>query len=194
MQNKLHINLSQGIIDVEGDAELVRAIYEDFKGKLSPVSTTAAASVSSFPTQASSSAPSAPSAKLKKRNSAKRKNTHGEVAASAFNPDAPKRDKSLDTSKLLAFYQQFEPVSAPEKILIFLKFLVEHGGIPKPNTDQIYTCFLDVKEKPPQAFAQAFRDTATKKGFIDFNSAEDIVLTTKGNNHFEFDLKRKKVE
>jgi hypothetical protein len=34
LQNKLHINLTQGIIDVEGDADLVRAIYEDFKDRL----------------------------------------------------------------------------------------------------------------------------------------------------------------
>lgn len=34
MHTKLHINISQGIVDVEGDADLVREIYADFKDKL----------------------------------------------------------------------------------------------------------------------------------------------------------------
>lgn len=34
MTTKLHINISQGIIDVEGDPDLVRAIYDDFKDQL----------------------------------------------------------------------------------------------------------------------------------------------------------------
>ena len=34
VQTKLHINLTQGIIDVEGDVELVKAVSEDFKKRL----------------------------------------------------------------------------------------------------------------------------------------------------------------
>lgn len=130
----------------------------------------------------------------KRRPSARKKSNTIDTTQITINADAPKRDKSLDTSKLLAFYNQYASTSAPEKILIFLKFLTEELGIDKPNTDHVYTCFLDVREKPPQAFAQAFRDTSSKKGFIDFNACDDIVITTKGNNHFEFDLKAKNAE
>ena len=34
MTIKLHINISQGIIDVEGDAAFVREIYANFKDQL----------------------------------------------------------------------------------------------------------------------------------------------------------------
>ncbi|RMA41577.1 hypothetical protein [Rhodophyticola porphyridii] len=191
MTAKLHINLTQGIVDVEGDIELVKSVYEDFKDRLSAEP----APANTRPPTPSKGNNEADKPAMQKRRSAPRK----KAAASegneiSMNADAPTRDKSLDTSKLQKFYDQYAPSSAPEKILIFLKFLIEEVGIESPNTDQVYTCFLDAKEKPPQAFAQAFRDTSSKKGFIDFNSAEDIVITTKGNNHFEFDLKKKGAE
>ncbi len=111
-----------------------------------------------------------------------------------MNPDSPKLDKNVDTSQLRVFYDQFEPGNAPEKILIFLKYLVEKASIDKPNTDQVYTCFHALKEKTPSAYAQAFRDTANKRGFIEFNSAADIQITIMGENHFNHDLKKKDAE
>ena len=36
MTTKLHINLAQGIIDVEGDPDFVLKVYEDFKDKTVP--------------------------------------------------------------------------------------------------------------------------------------------------------------
>lgn len=35
MTAKLHIDVSQGILDVEGDEAFVKSIYDDFKGHLS---------------------------------------------------------------------------------------------------------------------------------------------------------------
>lgn len=191
MTNKLHINLTQGIIDVEGDVELVKAVYEDFKDRLSA----GPASVHTPPSASEKSNDDADkSIKPKHRSSRRKKAAQSGGVESSMNADAPTRDKNLDTSKLLAFYDQFAPANASEKILIFLKFLTEELEIDSPNTDQVYTCFLDAKEKPPKAFAQAFRDTSSKKGFIDLKSAEDITITTQGNNHFEFDLKMKTAE
>jgi hypothetical protein len=34
VHTKLHINIHQGVVDVEGDSDLVREVYSDFKGKL----------------------------------------------------------------------------------------------------------------------------------------------------------------
>lgn len=193
MQTKLHINLTQGIIDVEGDAEFVKAVYEDFKNRITEnaVPTPPAAEQSATPvTNAGASAP----AKPKRRTSARRKAGAAENGDAGINPDAPKLDKNVDTSKLKAFYDQFEPGNAPEKILIFLKYLIEMAGIDNPNTDQVYTCFHSLKEKTPNAYAQAFRDAASKRGFIEFNSPTDIQITIMGENHFNHDLKKKGAE
>ncbi|MCF6327765.1 MAG: hypothetical protein L3J21_10805, partial [Devosiaceae bacterium] len=74
----------------------------------------------------------------------------------------------------------------------FMRFLRDTAGIEDPSTDQIYTCYNAVGEKPAAAFAQSFRDTSSKKfGYIDYNSASDISLTFIGNRHFDHDLKKK---
>ncbi|WP_371055129.1 hypothetical protein [Rhodosalinus sp. K401] len=190
MQTKLHINLTQGIVDVEGDVDFVKAVYDDFKDRLSGAGTPPSTPLAEVNSPQSRDV--GPGAGKPKRRTATRKKPAGtDNSTVSISADAPKRDKELDTSKLAAFYGQYSPANAPERILIFLKFLTEELQIQSPNTDQVYTCFLDVKEKPPGAFAQAFRDTSSKKGFINFESAEDITITTKGNNHFEFDLKKK---
>ena len=194
MTTKLHINLVQGIIDVEGDPAFVRSVYEDFKLQLA---------TSSKPTKTApertvdvSEVEETPKAKPKgkRRAPAKRKGAEDD-GGPQVNPDAPKLDKNLDTSKLNAFYSQFEPSNNPEKILVFLKFLIEELDVESPTTDQVYTCYERVNERVPKVFSQAFRDTQGRKfGYIDYNSPTDIRLTTVGNNHFKFDLKRKAAE
>lgn len=191
---KLHINISQGIIDIEGEADLVREIYRDFKEQLLN-------GVNSAP----STAPSQPKAdeladepfgkqKSKRRVTVKKK-VAGEEDGSSVLPNQPRLDKTLDTSKLMAFYNQFEPKNNPEKILIFLKFLNDELKIEIPNTDQFYTCFEKANERVPKAFGQAFIDTAGRKfGFIYYNSPSNVKITTVGSNHFRLDLKKKAVE
>ena len=194
MQTKLHINLTQGIIDVEGDPELVKAVYEDFKERISGHIGSTPANVGQKALPTADVGDNANAKKTKRRATSRKKTKTAESGDAGVNPEAPKLDKNVDTSKLKAFYDQFEPTNAPEKILIFLKYLIEKAGIDKPNTDQVYTCFRGVNEKTPNAYAQAFRDAASKRGFIDFNSAVDIQITIMGENHFSHDLKRKAAE
>lgn len=193
MQTKLHMNLTQGIVDVEGDVEFVRAVYDDFKDRLTKHSTTAPEARELVDAPSSKTA-SAGSTKSKRRGQSRKKAAISEAGETSVNPDTPKLDKTVDTSKLKGFYDQFDPSSAPEKILIFLKYLIDIENIPTPNIDQIYTCFRAIKEKVPSAYSQAFRDTASKKGFIDYNSATDIKITILGENHFEHSLKKKAAE
>lgn len=193
MQTKIHINLTQGIIDVEGDVEFVKAVYEDFKDRIIENAAPTPPSTEHPATPATDTGSGAPT-KAKRRASPRRKASAAEGGDVGVNPDAPKLDKKVDTSQLRVFYEQFEPGSAPEKILIFLKYLIERAGIEKPNTDQVYTCFYSLKEKAPKAYAQAFRDAASKRGFIDFNSPTEIQITIMGENHFNHDLKKKGAE
>lgn len=192
MTVKLHINISQGLIEVEGDADLVREIYADFRDQLLNGENAAPAAP---PRQHKSSSvpddPTKPRAKPKRRAAAKRK-ANGEEEGPTVSADQPKLDKNLDTSGLAAYYAQFEAKNNPEKILIFLKFMEDKLHIETPNTDQFYTCFEKANERVPKVFSQAFRDASGRKfGFIDYNSPTDIRLTTTGSNHFKFDLKKK---
>ncbi|GLQ39833.1 hypothetical protein GCM10007908_34530 [Rhizobium albus] len=191
---KLHINISQGIIDVEGDPELVRAIYDDFKEQL-----LAGGTMQPPPLDESEGAGPAedggrPKARSKRKPPAKKRLASDEGGPNV-SADSPKLDKNLDTSGLPAFYERYEAKNNPQKILVFLKFMNDELGIENPNTDQFYTCFEKVNARVPKAFAQAFRDASGRNfGYIDYNSATDIRITTVGSNHFKFDLKKKSSE
>ncbi|HBM87123.1 MAG TPA: hypothetical protein DD437_01130 [Rhodobiaceae bacterium] len=191
MQTKLHINISQGVVDVEGDPELVREIYADFKDKL-------LSGMSLQKPQESGDADGSkedPKRKPKRRSYSRKKASDDEDGSNGVVADSPQIDKNLDTSGLGSFYGEFEPKNNPEKILIFLKFLTEQLGISDPNTDQIYTCYEAANERVPKVFSQAFRDASGRKfGYIDYNSPTDISITTLGSNHFKFDMKRKAAE
>ena len=190
MQTKLHIDLSQGVIDIEGDLELVREIYADFKDKIPHGS---ANSPQLSPDDVTTTKPA--KALRTKRRRAARKKTTAQEDSSSVDGDSPKMDKELDTSGLSEFYGQFKAKNHAEKILIFLRFLIDRLKIDAPNTDQVYTCYDAVNERVPKVFAQAFRDASGRKfGYINYNSPTDLVVTTKGNNHFKFDLKRKSTE
>ena len=186
MHTKLHIDLSQGVVDVEGDLELVREVYADFKDKMLN-------RLSFSPPPGPEGAPNTnvvTTPKFKRRRVTSKK-TSFEENGSGINADSPKMDKSLDTSGLSGFYSQFEATNNAEKILIFLKFLTVHLKIESPNTDQVYTCYEAANERVPKVFSQAFRDANGRKfGYIHYNSPTDLVVTTKGNNHFKIDLKK----
>lgn len=187
MTAKLHINLSQGIIDIEGDPELVREIYADFKDRLvegaATVSNEMGGAASSTGESEDSGKP-----KRKKRSPAKKK-SGGDQAGTSVSSDSPKLDKYLDTSGLPDFYAGLTVKNHPEKILTFLKFLTDVAGVEQPNSDQVFTCYKAVNEKLPVAFAQAFRDTSAK-GYIDLKSSTDMPITIAGDNHFNFKMKK----
>lgn len=195
MTAKLHIDMAQGVISIEGDPDLVREIYKDFKDHL----TTAAPKPNATHAHASTGTPAGQTAsetkpKGKPRASSKKKNDSLE-SSSGISPNAPKLDKNIDTSGIAAFYEQYEPKNNSEKILIFAKYLSDILEINEPNTDQVYTLFKKTGDKIPKAFAQAFHDTGSKHGFIDFNgSAGTIKITIAGDNHFNHDLKKKTTE
>jgi len=190
VHSKLHINISQGVVDVEGDPDLVREVYADFKYNLLKGMV-----FSPPPPQREKAGRGAEGASKPKGASAPRKRAKTEDAGGGISPDSPRLDKHLDTSGLPAFYGQFEAKNNPEKILVFLKFLIDELGIEAPNTDQVYTCYDAANERVPRAFAQAFYDTSGKKnGYIDYRSPTEISVTMKGDNHFKFDLKRKAAE
>ena len=197
MTAKLHVNLSQGIIDVEGDPDLVRAIYYDFKDQLlDGLKANGGAMPASQPAFAETPEQSSESVvkpKTKRRSPTKKK-ASTEDSDNGISADHPKLDKNIDTTALPAFYAEYAPKNHSDKILMFLKFLMDKLNIDAPNTDQVFTCYKAVNEKFPQAFKQAFHTANTKYGYIDFKSATDIKIPIAGENHFAHGLKKNPAE
>ena len=113
---KLHINLSEGVLDVEGDSALVKEIYFDFKERLGAVTTKLEAQIPDAADEHDEVDDGGKGRAKPKRKSPARKRATGEDAGPGVNPDAPKLDRDLDTAKLAAFYGQYAPKNHPEKI------------------------------------------------------------------------------
>ena len=185
---KLHINLNQGIIDVEGDEAFVRSVYEDFKTVLSADRTAQSESdpVDDVSSEPSIEQPAKTAVKRSKRPP--RKPSDRTEPRSGWSGYKPQLDNSLTTTSLADFFAKANPKSHAEKILAFVRFLEDELGISPCSADQIYTCYRVLRTPMPEAFVQAFRDTQNKQGFIAAPSPTEITATIVGNNHFERDL------
>ena len=191
MHTKLHIDISQGVIEVEGDSNFVREIYSDFRDNL----------LNNFKFPSAEPDKNKPvSRKDVKESKAKRKSptkkgTKLEPDKSGIDADNPQLDKNLNTLELSEFYSQFEPKNHPERILIFAMYLTEKLGFETINSDQIYTCYKAAKVKFPEAFKQNIRNTHGRRyGYIDFKSFSEIKVTIIGENHFNSGIKRNKTK
>ena len=190
MNTKLHINLSQGVIDIEGDADFVREMYDDLKERLS----FDIALHADQPHFVEEPVINLPQNTKKTTNPKQRGKTRikKELENSNINIDAdkPKKDNNLDLSALEEYYNEFSPVNNSEKILIFTYFLKNKLAIEKPNTDQIYTCFHKMKQKIPTAFKQSFYNAESRHGYISFTAPGFVDITVAGENHINHDIKR----
>lgn len=182
MTAKLNIDLKQGLLHVEGTEEFVRAIYDDYKNQL-----TAAATVAPAPI------PPAHAHVLGHNNSKAEGRKTSSKPAGKRSDFTPVFNRNLDTSKLSAFYNQFDTKNHPEKVLVFAHFLKDELHIEPITGSDIFTCYVALKSetKAPKAFAQALRDAAGKLHLIEVRSWEDIVIPIAGTNYFHHSLKRK---
>ena len=174
MTTKIHIDIKQGIVSAEGDRNFVREVYSDCKNKLLEEISQLALSREKQITEPSLKHVSPTTKKRKQRSHLKTPINNGDNGTDL---NKPKLDSNLDTS---------------EAILIFATYLTEKKKIETPNTDQIYTCFKDVKRPIPEAFSQAFVIAKSNRaGYINYESLkEGINVTTKGQNYFNKMLER----
>jgi hypothetical protein len=182
MTAKLNIDLKQGLLHVEGTEDFVRAIYDDFKSRLTAA---AAVPLAEATPQGNNNGGGRADAR---RTQARTKTGRGEFV--------PTFNRELDTSKLFAYYNQFEMKNHPEKVLVFCMFLQEELKMEKITGNDVFTCYTAMKAatKTPKAFAQALRDAEGKSfHYIEVKAWDDIVVPISGSNYFHHDLKHKEV-
>ena len=187
MPTKLHIDLSRGVIDVEGNESFVKSIYDDFREEalknFSP---------STKPDQTTpppSQAPAGGGAGGKSKKAKANKTLGGKTKSSDYKP---KFKSDMDLSGVSDFYDQYLPKNHSEKILIFAQFLEKELKITPLTADDIYSCYFTLQHKidTPQAFAQTLRNARTLKGYLNFTSIKDISVSIAGGNHFNRGLKK----
>lgn len=189
MAAKLHINLSQGLIEVEGDEKFVSRVYEDFKDRISN------GQVGRGNTIDQQGDDSVSNSKTGDNKEKPKKVSRGKTVSAKRGAEAayrPRIDNSLPIEKLEAFYSQFEDPNQSENILVFCMYVEEVTKSDVITADQIYTCYSVLKITFPKDMRQALRNAKAKeKGFIDFSTTDDIVVTLIGRNHFNSKLKRR---
>ncbi len=189
---KLHINIAQGIIDAEGDVEFVLKVYGDFRDRLShavdvsSLAETETRADESDERTVTSKTGSAPKKARTKRSSSGKSQRSSNGAAYK-----PRLVDDLDTQGLKEFIAEYSMTNHPNNIVAFLKFLEGKGR--KPATlDEVFTCYKDAGIKLPTAFVQAFRDTSSKKKFIEFVDSTSVELTLRGANYIDHGSMSKK--
>ncbi len=182
---KLHINLNQGLIDVEGDEAFVREVFESFKSALTESRGNAPDDLPDEEITAGASSETLSRGQPKSKKRRPRKTQEGSETRSGWGLYTPQLDNSLTTTNLKTFFEKSKAKSHADKILTFVRFLSDELSINPCSADQIYTCYKVLREKMPEAFAQAFRDTQNKHKYIDAPSPLAITATIVGDNRFE---------
>ena len=179
MTAKLHINISEGTLSVEGGEEFVRSIYSDFRDKL--IQEASRRRIPAPEIEISPESNSGPSKKpaVKSPRSSNTKKT----ASGGYKPEV---DPNLDLSKLADFYGRFNPKNHSEKILIFAAFLRDTLKKAPCTANDIYSCYFELRDQTeiPEAFHQAFITAWNRTKWVKFVSKDEITITTAGENHF----------
>lgn len=176
MEAKLHIDLAQGTLEVEGSETLVRDIYNDYKDRMSKI-TPVIPKKTNGEQKAKPEAP-APQ-KTKPRQSKKETLSIVKELNLAEQGDKP---------SLKDFFSKYNLSNNFERNLIFVYYLQNINKEPAITADHIFSCYRYVGARIPGAFKQSLWDTASQRGWIDTSSLDSIKLTTQGINYIEKDM------
>ncbi|MDM8527713.1 hypothetical protein QUF58_05805 [Anaerolineales bacterium HSG24] len=200
MTTKLKIDLSQGILEVEGSETFVRNIYNDFKTHFVP------------------DAEPLPDTQLppRTRRTKAKKPTVTEPIPDAIpvltqsspppktkaKPVPSKNDYILltdldltansDHLGLMEFTDSKFPITNEERNLVFVYYLKETLGLTKVTVDHIFTCYKEVHIRAPVNIENSLDITAHHRHWISIAKSGALTLTRQGKKYVEERLPVKK--
>jgi hypothetical protein len=180
---RLKIDIHAGLVEVEGDEEFVKQVYEDFKASLGTHKESP---------KTSSQVDRTPSPKQKSstNNGAKKKTGKSVKGSYTYEHElASKLDSG--SSKLTTFYNERYPSSGFEQNALFVYFLEKILKKANITVDDVYTCYKFLDKPNPTALRQSLIDTSNKKQWLNTSSMEDIKISSKGDKLVSYDLKNK---
>ena len=179
-ETKIKIDLSQGLIEAEGNEDFVKLVYYDFKDKL----------------QGSTSVKT--KGKTDKKTDQKQTQTKPSKSKKDLvlaKSQIPRITKELDLSgdknksSLREFYKGYSPKSYQEKNLIFCYYLQEIIKQIPIDFNHVFTCYRNIAGlKSPGNIIQSLKDTAHRKGWLNTSSLNAITVPIVGINWLEHDI------
>ena len=79
-------------------------------------------------------------------------------------------------------------MSAAEINAVSVYYLKNILNLEEVTLNHVYTCYKEVGKKPTDHFKQSFRDTKTKKGYIEFDDNWNLTIPHRGISFVEHDL------
>ena len=101
-------------------------------------------------------------------------------------------DKGVPPFK--TFIDEKKPSSAREFNTTAVYYLKKLMGLPEVTLNHVYTCYTEVKKKPPEHFKQSFTDIKNKLGYVDIDSNGNLAIPHRGVVFVEHDLPVQKNE
>ena len=183
---KFKYDAVQGVFEYEGSHELLESTLSTLKDSVSPSLT--APHLTSSPTIEHASSQKVEdltkNEEPPKKPKPKKKNTGGK----------PKFNADLDLLKLGDFYDNLVLKNNSEYIVAFLVFLTEDLKLEEVFSDDVFTCFDNLKAKLKTPGVKKALDNAKNLNhFIDYDRGyKNIRLTTKGSNFYHHDIIKRK--
>ena len=93
-----------------------------------------------------------------------------------------------DNKHLRDFFAEKQPKKQIEQITTIVYYLSRILKLDGITPHHVYTCLKDVGKRVPNDLPQALRLVASRKGWVETSNADDIKITTSGENMVEHDL------
>jgi hypothetical protein len=199
MTTKLKIDLTQGILEVEGSETFVKAIYSDFK--LHFIGEDAGVALGSPPesrrrrTSRAKALPAMPAS-----SPPEGQQPADEEAASKAEMPAKSGYKVVQTLQLsggdgtpslVEFMDAKFPITNEERNLVFvyyLQHLLKAKGI---TGDHVFTCYKQAKIRVPANLASSLQTTVTQRRWIKMTKTGRLSVTPGGKLYVEKQLPKK---
>lgn len=195
MNYKLHIDISKGLIEAEGDKDFVMHVYEDFKDSVAKAKTLAQEVPLFTPQQDGVGKLAAPE---KDKNDPIQNNSKKKAKVSKSSQ--PSLNKNLNIYEengkpsLANFLKKYKASSSNAYNLLFVYYLREIKGIEQVGINEIYTCYKHTDGvKIPTNIKQSLWNCA-HKGWLDTSSTENVTITIAGENAVSHELIVKETE
>ncbi len=192
MTAKIHINLSQGILEVEGEPEFVRSIYDDFKVDLAalrlenstreshananaPALVTYREAESIVAPQTNDEPAQKTSQSAKKLKGAKKESYSYLKELNTGMPEEP--------TSLAAYLKMYSPNSGPARNTVILKYLKDQHADTAASMDHMYTCYSNAGLAMPGSLYESIKTAANASkgyGYIDRADQNDLKISYKG--------------
>ncbi len=102
--------------------------------------------------------------------------------------------KGKDGVSLQTFYNQYKADTIYEKNVLFVYYLKNYLGIEQVNVNHIFSCYKKLGVRLPSLLKQSILDTASRQGWLDTSTTDNIRLTVSGENAVEHDIKKADVK